>query len=225
MVANWTEKRGLEGTRHQPRCEAGSGTHSSPAPKGLPSSPAGERGAHPCTPAGTADANGLARHSPLRSSGRPLPLASRRRAAREAVLRCAVRWNDLLVRASPANSVLRHLAAGCLRPAQGALGGRLRRIGGGRRIGAIGRGGISFTRAFCLSGRDVWSVLHDCSDPLCRVGHALCRTGDEVLGHQSPLARGSTLMGVSAFRRRAAMPSVPRCVTVLLGELGCKLFV
>jgi hypothetical protein len=68
MVANWTEKRGLEGTRHQPRCEAGSGTHSSPAPKGLPSSPAGERGAHPCTPAGTADANGLARHSPLRSS-------------------------------------------------------------------------------------------------------------------------------------------------------------
>jgi hypothetical protein len=32
-------------------------------------------------------------------------------------------------------------------------------------------------------------------------------------------------MGVSAFRRRAAMPSVPRCVTVLLRELGCKLFV
>ena len=172
MVANWTEKRGLEGTRHQPRCEAGSGTHSSPAPKGLPSSPAGERGAHPCTPAGTADANGLARHSPLRSSGRPLPLASRRRAAREAVLRCAVRWNDLLVRASPANSVLRHLAAGCLRPAQGALGGRLRRIGGGRRIGAIGAAAFPSRARFAfpaeMSGRSFMIAVTRCAESVTR---------------------------------------------------------
>jgi hypothetical protein len=42
-----------------------------------------------------------------------LPLATRRRATREAVLRCAVCWNNLLVRASPTNGFFRDLAAGC----------------------------------------------------------------------------------------------------------------
>src|SRR5215207_1540797 len=45
------------------------------------------------------------------------------------------------------------------RPVQGALGGRLRRIDRGRRIGAVRSGGASFTRAFCLSRCDVWSIL------------------------------------------------------------------
>jgi hypothetical protein len=159
MVANWTEKRlkrlklldkeGFSATVIAGKLGPSgiSEGHSSPAPTGQPCRSCEGR-ADLRSSAGTADASGLARHPPVRSSGGPLPLAPRRRPTREAVLRCAVRWNDLLVRASPAHGFLRDLAAGCLRPVQGALGGRLRRIDRGRRIGAIGSGGISFTRAF-----------------------------------------------------------------------------
>jgi hypothetical protein len=43
----------------------------------------------------------------------PHPKPSAEETTREAVLRCAVSWNNLLVRASPANGFFRDLAAGC----------------------------------------------------------------------------------------------------------------
>jgi hypothetical protein len=90
-------KQGPEGARPQPRFEAASGAqegNSSPARTGQRCRSCESR-AVPRSSAGGADASGLAGHSPVRSSGGSLPLATRRRATRETVLRCAVCWNDL----------------------------------------------------------------------------------------------------------------------------------
>ena len=94
----------------------GSARHGqSRARKGRPSSPAAEaapiRLVAPALPMPSKPSvlQGIASSM----QGWALPLASRRRATRKAVLRCAVCRNDLLVRASPANGFFRDLAAGC----------------------------------------------------------------------------------------------------------------